>query len=219
MDLTEYVINDVKPQGLTTKINELQILLNHLTYSHIPVVNDEQQFLGMISENDVYCFDVNEELGAFSYAIEQFFVTPNTNWLDVLEAFAKNASNIMPIIDDKTGYVGYYELHDIMALFSEMPFFIENGAVLIVENGVKDFSFSQVTQIVESNNAKLFGAFLSKISNDMVQITLKLNNEGLAEIMQTFRRYGYNIISSHDGDTYVENLKERSAYLKKYLNI
>ncbi len=32
MDLTEYVINDVKPQGLATKINELQILLNHLTY-------------------------------------------------------------------------------------------------------------------------------------------------------------------------------------------
>jgi hypothetical protein len=36
------------------------------------------------------------------------------------------------------------------------------------------------------------------------------------EIIQTFRRYNYEIISEHQS---INNLKERSDYLDKYLNI
>jgi len=32
-------------------------------------------------------------------------------------------------------------------------------------------------------------------------------------------RYGYEVISGHEGESYVQDLKERSEYLKKYLNI
>jgi len=38
-------------------------------------------------------------------------------------------------------------------------------------------------------------------------------------ITQTFRRYGYDIISSHEEDKMAENLKARSEYLNKYLSI
>jgi serine phosphatase RsbU (regulator of sigma subunit) len=41
----------------------------------------------------------------------------------------------------------------------------------------------------------------------------------LNEIIQTFRRYNYEIISDHQEDSYLLNLKERSDYLDKYLNI
>ena len=218
MDLSLYLINDVKPQNLSQSIQELQKMLGHLTYSHIPISSDTG-FMGVMSENDIYCFDSEKKVLDYQYAVEQFFVTPQTNWLDVLEAFAKNSSNIMPVVDANGKYLGYYELNDIISLFSEMPFFIEDGAVLIVEKGVKDYSFSEISQIVESNNAKLFGVFLSNVENDMAQITLKLGTNGIINIIQTFRRYGYNVLSSHQGDAYIENLQERSEYLKKYLNI
>ena len=38
-------------------------------------------------------------------------------------------------------------------------------------------------------------------------------------IVQTFRRYGYTIISEHEEDKFLEDLKDRSNYLDKYLNI
>ena len=38
-------------------------------------------------------------------------------------------------------------------------------------------------------------------------------------IVQTFRRYGYNVVSEHHEDLMQEELKERSQYLDKYLNI
>src|SRR5690606_37190321 len=134
------------------------------------------------------------------HAIEGIFVRDNTNWLDVLEAFAQNSTNIMPILHSSNSYIGYYELNDVIGLFNETPFFAEAGGILIIEKGLVDYSFSEISQIVESNNGKLLRAFISKIENDMIQITLKVGNTGLNDIMQTFRRYSYNVISGHEED-------------------
>ena len=125
----------------------------------------------------------------------------------------------MPVLNEHNTYLGYYELKDIIGLFSDTPFFAEPGSIIIVEKGIQDYSFSEISQIVESNNGKLLGAFVSKSNNDIIQVTLKIGNIGLNNIIQTFRRYSYNIISGHEEDSYIESLKERSDYLNKYLNM
>lgn len=218
MPLREYIINDIKPLQVTDSISGVQQLFNQLTYSHIPIKKDKI-YVGCMSENDAHCFDSNKSITDYLYVLEGFFVRKQTLWLDVLEAFAQNDSNIMPVLDDKNNYIGYYELNDIISLFNDTPFFSEPGGIIIVEKGYNDYSFSEISQIVESNNAKLLGAFISKTENDVVQITLKVGNAGLNEIIQSFRRYSYNIVSGHEDDSFLKNLKERSDYLDKYLNL
>jgi len=218
MNIASYILNDVTPLSVNSKVKEAQLVFNQLTFSHIPITQDGV-YLGCLSETDSHCFDADKPINEYRYALEQFFVRAQTNWIDVLEAFAQNSSNVMPILNEKNDYVGYYELNDIISIFNDTPFLHEPGSVLVVEKGIKDYSFSEISQIVESNNAKLLGAFISKIENDVVQVTLKLNNSGLNEIVQSFRRYNYNIISEFEEDAYIQNLKERSEYLNKYLNI
>ncbi len=218
MNLSQYIINDIKPLNVDAKIKELQLLFNQLTYSHFPIEHDGI-YIGCFSETDAHCLDAQKPINNYKYTLQGFYVRQNTNWLDVLEAFAQNSCNIMPILDQDNNYLGYYELNDIISLFNETPFFSEPGGILIVEKGFNDFSFSEVSQIVESNDGKLLGCFISKIENDVAQITIKIGNTGLNDIIQSFRRYSYNIVSGHEEDTYIENLKERSEYLNKYLNI
>ncbi len=218
MQLQDFVINDVEPLKIEDKISDAQMLFNQLTYSHIPILKDGV-YVGCISENDAYCFEKARVISDCLYAIEGFFVRPTTNWLDILEAFAQNDANIMPVLDHHNKYLGYYELNDIMHLFNETPFFSEPGGILIIEKGIHDYSFSEISQIVESNDAKLLGAFISKMDGDLAQITLKIGNGSLNEIIQTFRRYSYIIVSGHDDDSYLESLKQRSQYLDKYLNM
>ena len=219
MNLSNYIINDIKPLKVTDKIGDMQGLFNQLTYSHIPVKNDYDVYLGCMSETDAHCFDGGKIINEYTHAIEGFFVRETTNWLDILEAFAMNSTNIMPVLSPQNTYLGYYELNDIISLFNETPFFSEAGGILIVEKGLVDYSFSEISQIVESNDGKLLGAFISKIENDIVQITLKIGNTGLNDIMQTFRRYSYNVVSGHEEDSYLQSLKDRSEYLNKYLNM
>lgn len=219
MNLAKYIINDIQPLKNTSKTSDLQLLFNELTYSHIPVQDENKIYLGSFSETDAHCFESDKILSDYKYAMETFFVRYSTLWLDVLEAFAKNSTNIMPVLNEQNEYLGYYELNDVMNLFSESPFFSDPGGILIIEKGINDYSFSEICQIVESNNGKLLGAFISKMDIDHVQVTLKVSNIGLSDIIQTFRRYSYTIVSGHEEDSYLESLKDRSDYLNKYLNI
>lgn len=218
MQLENLIINDLSPVNINDTIGDVKMMFNQLTYSHIPI-KDGEVYVGCISETDAHCFEANKVLADINYSLEGFYVRNTANWLDVLETFAQNDSNVMPVLDINNNYLGYYELNDIIHLFNETPFFSESGGIIIVEKGFFDYSFSEVCQIVESNNSKIYGALISKIENDKVQITVKIGNAALNDVLQSFRRYGYSIVSGIEEDTYVENLKERSDYLKKYLDL
>lgn len=212
------MINDIKPFDASTAIKEVQTTFNQLTYSHI-IVSKDGEFIGCLSETDAHCFEGEKTLTDYQYALEPFFVKKTTHWLDVLEAFAIHNTNIMPVLNEQNNYLGYYELNDIMHLFNDTPFLSEAGGIIVVEKGSKDFSFSEIAQIVESNDAKILGTFISKSENDLMQITIKMGHQGMNSIVQTFRRYNYNVVSNHAEDKFLEDLKKRSNYLDKYLNI
>ncbi|TPN86007.1 CBS domain-containing protein [Aquimarina algicola] len=213
-----YIVNEIEPLDISVKVTDAQLFIKDRTYTHFPVTK-KGVYLGCIPEADIRCFETDKTLDAYQYALEGFYVRQDDNWLDILESFAQNNSNIMPILDDDNRYIGLFELGDIMNLFNETPFLSEPGNILIVEKGIQDYSFSEISQIVESNNAKVLGLFISNMQNDVAQITLKISDSDINNIVQTFRRYSYNIVSRHQEDTFLTNLKERSKYLEKYLNI
>jgi hypothetical protein len=218
LNTEQYITNDIAPFDVTTKIQEIQTAFNQLTFSHIPIKKDGL-YIGCISENDAHCFDEDKYLTDYLFALDSFFVTKKTNWLDILEAFAVHESNIMPILDKNNKYIGYYELLDIMNIFHDTPFLNETGGIIVVEKTAKDHSFSEISQIIESNEAKILGVFISNIENDIVRTTIKIGHIGMNAIVQTFRRYNYHVVSNHEEDKFLDDLKDRSNYLDKYLNI
>ena len=218
MNIHSYIYNDVLPLLPNYPVKMVRGMFSNLTYTHIPVVEDNL-LIGNISENDVQGFDPEKKIKDYQYSLDTFFVRKNANWLDVLETFAQNDTNIIPVLDESNLYIGYYDLIDVVGLFTETPFLSELGGIVIVEKGSSDYSFSEIAQIVESNDGKLLGAFISEIKDDVTQITIKVGKSGLNDIIQTFRRYSYNIVSGIEEDVYLENLKERSDYLRKFLNI
>ena len=218
MILNQHVINDLTPIEADTKISELRVVFNQLTYSHIPIQKNGV-FLGCLSENDIYCFDSDKIINDILYAIEGFYVKKNSTWLNVLGEFASNDCNIMPVLDSKNNYLGYYQLVDIISLFNKTPFLLEPGGIIIVEKAYNDYSLSEISQIIESNNVKLLGLFVSSQEDDMTQITIKIENSDLNTIFESLRRYGYNIILGHEDDEFLKMLKDRSSYLNRYLNL
>jgi len=219
MNIQEYVLNSLPIFEVGDSLKEVINFFESTAYSHV-AVKEEDVFLGLLSANDLPCFEAENKVQDFRFQLENFFVTPQTLWLDVLEKFTRNEANVVPVLDDASQRIlGYYDLNDIVAHFIGTPFFTEPGGVLVVSKGIKDYSLSEVTQIVETNNGKLLGAFITDNENDVVQVTMKINSGNLNEIIQTFRRYSYTIIFGNNDDQFLEDLKERSAYLDKYLNV
>ena len=217
-EITDYITNDYKAIDSQETINEVQDFFIDVSFSHFSVLN-EGTYIGSIASDDIETFDSDKKVADYKYALEGFFARKNMIWLDVLEVFAKNHTNVVPVLDDNNSYLGYYELEDIVKFFHETPFLKEQGGIIVVKKSALDYSMSQITQIVESNNGKLLGLFVSEADIESVQVTIKIALGSMNDIIQTFRRYNYEIVSEHHEDNYLNNLKERSEYLDKYLNM
>ena len=218
IEITDFLNNNIKALRTTDSVADAQDLFAEYPFSHFPVLEDGV-YIGSAGAEDIELMDIEKTMGDLRYTFERFFVRNTSMWLDVLEVFAKNETNVLPVLDDKNNYVGYYEITDIIKFFHETPFLKENGGILIVEKGISEYSMSEAAQIVESNNGRLLGLFISEANMEKVQITLKISMGGLSDIIQTFRRYNYEIVSEHQEDVYLNQLKDRSDYLDKYLNI
>lgn len=217
-EIKEYITNDYKAIDSQEKIAEVQDFFADVSFSHFPILNDGV-FIGNISADDIDTFDTDKTINDYRYTLEAFFARENMIWLDVLEVFAKNHTNIVPVLNEENNYSGYYELEDIVKFFHETPFLKEPGGIIVVQKNSIDYSMSQIAQIVESNNGKLLGMFVSEANSENIQVTIKITLGAMNDIIQTFRRYNYEIVSEHHEDNYLNNLKERSEYLDKYLNI
>jgi Mg/Co/Ni transporter MgtE len=217
-EITDYINNDIKAITVDDTIESVQDFFADLSFSHFPVL-ENGIYIGSISGDDVEAFDAEKKILDYRYTLEGFYARKNMIWLDLLEIFARNHTSIVPVLDEKNNYIGYYDITDIIKFFHETPFLKEMGGIIIVEKNINDYSMSQISQIVESNNGKLLGMFVSSAEADKIQVTVKIALGSLNDIIQTFRRYNYEIISEHQEDNYLNALKERSDYLDKYLNI
>ncbi|MDX1363165.1 CBS domain-containing protein [Arenibacter latericius] len=218
MQIQDSILTSVPVFKVTDSLKEVILFFNQTTYSHIAVV-DNGVYIGALEKNDLENYEVDKIIEAYRYQLATFLARPEASWLDVLEVFSKNEANVLPVVNKEGKVLGYYDLIDIVDLFINTPFFTEPGGILVLAKGIKDYSFSEIAQIVESNNQKLIGAFITDSRNDVIQITIKIGSEHLNEVIQTFRRYNYTILYGSDDDQFIEDLKERSDYLDKYLNV
>ncbi|MEK6151892.1 CBS domain-containing protein [Flavobacteriaceae bacterium 3-367] len=218
MQIQSHIITSLPVFQIGNPLKDVVQFFNDSTFTHV-AIQEGQHFVGVLGENDLRNFEDHKTIEDYRYSLESFFVLKETSWLDVLELFARNDTNLLPVLDDNEKVVGYYDLTDIVGVFIETPFFTEPGGILVLAKGIKDYSFGEIAQIVESNNAKLLGGFITDSRNDVVQITIKIGTSNLNEIIQSFRRYNYSIVFGNNDDQFLEDLKQRSDYLDKYLNV
>ena len=111
--------------------------------------------------------------------------------------------------------IDFNKLNDI--LHSTNEYIINEKALNIFkESNTIDYKLGKAKVL---RKEKLFGLFTSESNATTVKITVKFTAQDVNEILQSFRRYEYVVISNHEEDYYIEDLKERSKYLQKYLNI
>ncbi len=218
MHIQKHILTNIPVFTVNDSFEKILEFFKESTYSHI-AITEQGRFLGVFSENDIETIDATSKIDAFRYDLETFFARKETNWMDVLEVFARNEANLLPVLGTEEEVLGYYDLTDIVAVFIDIPFFTDPGNILVVATGINDYSFSEIAQIVESNNAKMIGAFITDVQNDVVQVTIKISTVNFNEVVQTFRRYNYHILFGTSDDQFLEGLKQRSDYLDKYLNV
>ena len=203
---------------IARSVEEAKLFFEAHSLSALPVC-EEGLLVGVLSKNTIAEEDEEALISEYRYAFDHYSVSVSTSWDAVMEAFAVHRTDMLPVVDEAQHLIGCYQLRDFVLQLAETPFIKETGRVLILEKDAHSYSFAEIAQIVESNHSQLLGLYISNYHEDTVLITVKLITDALSEVLQTFRRYGYGILSEKEDDLYREELKNIANYFDKYINL
>jgi len=188
--------------------------------SHLPIVNNEE-FLGLISDADIY--DVNnpdEPIGNHRLSLIQPYVRYDQHIYELMEIAASQKLTVVPVLDYHNKFMGVVQVTDLLHYFAKLSAIEKPGGIIVLEIPECDYSMTEISQIVESNDAKILSMYVDTTDDTTrLEVTLKLNVTDLTAIIQTFNRYEYNIKASFmEYDEQDDLYNERFDLFMRYLN-
>lgn len=195
-------------------------LMDENRVSHIAVV-DNGEYHGLISDNEIYDLeDSFAPLNKVKLNLIRPFVNSFSHIYEIIAIFNKFNISTLPVIDDNEQYIGVIAFQDLVSAFGKITNAQEPGGVLILGINVRDYSMSQVAQIIESENAKILSSHISTQEDSLkMELILKINKTDLSSIIASFDRYNYEIKASFHQSIHDEDLERRYEQFIKFLNM
>ncbi|MEM9886144.1 MAG: CBS domain-containing protein [Bacteroidota bacterium] len=215
----QLVSNTIVPLRTSDTGEEALSIMGDFYIRHLPIVNN-LQLLGLVSEDDILEYDVEEAIGSYSLSLYRPFVRNTDHIYEVMRKMAEGELTVIPVVDADDNYVGLVALEDLLQYFAQMLSFREQGTILVLETNKHDYSLSEIARIVESEGSLIMSSFITTDAySTKVEVTIKINARYIQNIIATFSRFDYTIKASYNESDYLETLQERYDSLMNYLNV
>jgi len=209
----------ISPLRTSDTGEESLTMMNIYHVKHLPIVNNES-FLGIISEDDILNNDMSEPIGSYRLSQVNPFVFDTDHFFDVMKKIAASNLSVIPVIDKSEKYLGLISIEDLIKFYADSFSFNEVGAIIVLKLHRSDYSLSEISRIVEENNAVIITSFISSIEDSgHVLVSIKFNTNEVANIKASFERFGYDIYAFYTDAEEFDSLKEHYESLMKYLSI
>lgn len=216
----DLISNEIPPVKTSDTGLEALNWMMFFKVSHLPIVNNEE-FLGLISEDDIYNLNNPDEvLGNHKLSLFMPYAYANQHIYEVLEIAARLKLSVIPVIDESNKYLGVIRMVDLLHEFAKYSAIERSGGIIVLDVHVSDYSLVEISQIVESNDAKILSLYVTTLpDSSRIEITIKVNVSDLTSIVQTFTRFEYQVKASYlEIDKQEDLYNSRYDLLMRYLN-
>ncbi|MBI9035735.1 MAG: CBS domain-containing protein [Bacteroidales bacterium] len=208
----------------TVSVNDsgvsVQSLMDEYKVEHLPVV-DGTKYVGLISEQDILSMEWPEKpIATIVSTIAHPYIQHAQHLLETLPIISNEKISLLPVLCDKGTYLGVIRLEDILYRLSNLLSADSPGGLIVLEMNVNNYTLAEISQIVESNNAKVLNLYVSSHPDStQIFVTMKLNVTDIRAVIQTFNRYNYVVHSTFlEGENW-QDLRDRYDYMMNFLNI
>lgn len=187
---------------------------------HLPVVN-ERELLGLVAEFDLVNHpDQDDPVGNVKLSMPNASIGEFQHLFDAMKMMTEMKLTLLPVVDQRNNYMGVITIPNLLRHLTTHCSLSNPGGIIVLEMAENNYSMAEIAQIIESNDARILGAFLGgHPDSTLVEVTLKLNKIDLTAIIQTFQRYNYTIKATFAEKDDLDELKERYDSLMNYLSI
>ena len=218
MQISNYITNDFKPLSPDDSVDMARVLFDSFGMDFLPVVENEK-LVGCLPSDFNLGVEKKRLISEYLNITDLFFIYKDVNLIDALRILGINDSNTIFVVNDSNQYLGYVTQYDVMSRLSSTPFFSEIGGVIVVKKSIKEYSISEIAQIVESENAKILGVLISDFVGEDAVLTIKIDRLRLGTIEASLKRFGYVVLESYHENKNVDDMQDRYDSLMSYLSI
>ena len=200
-------------------VHALQLMADyHL--SHLPVVK-EDAFLGLVSEDEL--LNVSDDSLSISKAaipLSLVSVHASSHFTEAIRLANEYNLSVVPVVEEQTVWTGAISRIDLLKGLARISGVEEPGGMIVLEMEQRNFSFSEISKLVETNDAQLtqLNTYFDK-ELGVFFITLKINKFEISDIVATFQRYEYNVKYFFGEELYANELRTNYDNLMNYLKI
>jgi CBS domain-containing protein len=195
-------------------------LMNDYHVVHLPIV-DDNKYIGIVSEDELLrAGDDTAEL----QEIREVFPTPSVkddeHFLKAIQIAVQNSLSVVPVIEGEQNIVGVVTYNDLLKHSSDFMSLHEPGGLIVIELEGKEYSFNEISRIVESNDAQITQLNThTDQETGLMQLTIKINKLEVSDIVATFQRYEYNVKYYFGEELFENELRNNYDNLMNYLKI
>lgn len=220
--IAEELINQMIPPLKLSDTPEKAIRwMEEFRVNQLPVVK-LRQYLGMVTEENILEAKVaHQSLQTVPFNYEDVYVLHNQHFYNVMETAIKNKIQVVPVLDDQHEFLGVITVNDTIAAFGQMSALQGQGGILVLSMNERDYSLTEISRLVETNNAKILSAYVvpDELDPFKIKLTLKINTSDLKRIIATFERFNYRITAQYQDVAEEKDDQDRLDMLMRFINI
>ncbi|WP_346235920.1 CBS domain-containing protein [Niabella insulamsoli] len=204
---------------LSDKIYYVLQLMSEYLVHELPVV-DGEVFRGIVKEEKLLSVDENMKVAQLEPDFLNVCVHAGDHLLKAVSLAVTLNLSVLPVVDEESKIVGTIETRHLLQDMADFMDLSEPGALIVLEVDTVQYSFSEISRIVESNDAQITQLNTSKnIESGLMRVTLKINKLEVSDIVATFQRYEYHVKYYFGEELYSNELKSNYENLMSYLNV
>lgn len=220
MLIREIISQSLPSVRLTDKVYQVLQLMNDNQVTHLPIIEGER-YIGLISEDDLLMAENdNDALDVLQQSFSAVSVKEDEHFLKGVQLAGENGLSIVPVVSEENELTGVVSYNELLRHASSFMSLNEPGGLVVLELASNNYSFSEISKIVEQNDAQITQL---NTSNDgetgMMQVTIRINKPEVSDIVATFQRYDYSVKYFIGEEMYENELRSNFDNLMNYLKI
>jgi len=216
----ELITDEVPPLRVSDTGQKALNWMEEFKVSHLPVVKGSK-YCGLISDDEIIDFnDPKATVDKIMNGATLPCVQEDNHIFDIIKQVSEFNLTLIPVLDKNSNYIGNIPALHLLKKISEISGINDTGSIIVLELNIRDYSLTEISRIVESNNYKIISSYVATHPDSTkMDVTIKLNKLEISPVIQTFLRYNYVIKASFNDNSLEEDLQDRFEGLMKFLDI